>query len=806
MKATKAKFEKQLEVYAQWLCQYPKLVITGMLILTLVLGGFAVNLRVDMSNDANFRKDDPVFVTYEAFRKQFGRDEIIMVTITPPQVFDPQFLKDLQTLHKTLEKEVPYIDDVTSLINITSIEGKEKELLVGELFKNWPETKEDLEIIKNKVLSNHQYRDFLISEDGKTTALVIRSVAFIQEGGPKGSVAGDEFIEDEESNSGVQTQGRLIGQDENSEFALAIKRIADDFQKKHPDSKVYYSGFPLLVDDIVQAMNKEAPVFILASGLFVVFLLYYLFKRVSCIIYPLSVVYLPLIATMGLMGIFDAPVTTLTQALPQILLAVAIGDSVHFLSIFFMKYDEIHDKKASLVYSMGHSGLGMIMTSLTTAAGLYSFATSTIPPISDMGIFGGTAVMLALLYTFTFLPAAIYITPLKEKPLAKGSVAKLDNMIAGMGNIAIRYPWTVILISAITGVIGLYGTSLLKFSHDPLRWFHEDEDPRAFTEKVDELMKGAMSMEILVDTQRVNGLYEPEILNKIEAMETYAKTLRDGNLYIGKASSIVDTIKEIHQALNENNPEYYKIPQDKNLIAQELFLFSSGGSDDLEEIIDNQYSMARVTFKLPWTDANETSRLVSQLENKFKETFEGTAKITVTGVVALLTRVLANTMESMVESYIIAAGMITLFMIITMGSLRIGLLSMMPNFLPVILGMALMGFCHIPLDMASIIIACIVMGLVVDDTTHFIHNFLRYFHQNGDAVSAVQRTLQTVGRSMLFTSIVLSGSFFVFLWSSLNHMFIFGLISGFIVVVALLYDLILSPAMMIIIARTFKNV
>jgi predicted RND superfamily exporter protein len=271
-------------------------------------------------------------------------------------------------------------------------------------------------------------------------------------------------------------------------------------------------------------------------------------------------------------------------------------------------------------------------------------------------------------------------------------------------------------------------------------------------------------------------------------------------LFVGKAWSLATILKEINQALNENRSAYYTIPQNRDLIAQEFLLFENSGSDDLEDVVDSQFSKARLSIKGPFKDAVKYNRFIDTVSSYFDENFPE-ATITLTGMMALLSQTVNNAIISMARSYVIALIVITALMIILIGRVRIGLLSMIPNLAPILLMIGVIGATPIKMDLFTMMVASIAIGLAVDDTIHFMHNFRRYYEQSGEPKQAVYETLHTTGRAMLVTTIVLSIGFFIFVFASMNNLFAFGVLTAFTILMALAADYLVAPALMILVNR-----
>ncbi len=221
--------------------------------------------------------------------------------------------------------------------------------------------------------------------------------------------------------------------------------------------------------------------------------------------------------------------------------------------------------------------------------------------------------------------------------------------------------------------------------------------------------------------------------------------------------------------------------------------------------MDTSFSQSRITLKSTWVDANQFVGLLEQLEPKVNQLFRGEISFTLTGLIPMMVKTITFVMEGMMISYLIAGFVITLLMIVLLASLKLGLWSMIPNFLLILVGLGVMGMLGLPLDAMSILVGSIAIGLAADDTVHFMHNFRRYHLIHGDVRLAVEKTLTSTSRTLLLTTIVLSSGFFIFTISTMNNLISFGLITGLTIIVALLGDIQLAPAMMTLIYRNHES-
>jgi predicted RND superfamily exporter protein len=487
-----------------------------------------------------------------------------------------------------------------------------------------------------------------------------------------------------------------------------------------------------------------------------------------------------------------------TQIVPSLLLAVSVGATVHVLSIFFDHFNTHGNKRAAIVHTLGHSGLAIAMTGITTAIGVGSFAGSEVAPISDMGFFASFGVLMSLVLTLTLLPALLSVTPLRPKQ--KREPGKLDGLMASLSVVPVRYTKPILVASAILVAVSLFAASKIEPSHNPLFWLEKEKPVRVATEVIDENMNGTLTIEAVIDTGKENGWQDPVLLRKLDAMTRRMETYKDAYTHIGKAVSLATILKETNRALHDNDERYYAIPEDKALVAQELLLFENSGSDDLEDVVDSGFQKTRVTIKLPWIDSIKAEGVLHYVQNEVEKTFAD-QKNEVTGIVVLLVETFANAVRSAIFSYFVAFTLIALMMMLIMRSVRLGLLSMIPNLTPIVAGLFIMYLYDIPLDMFTLLIGSIAIGLAVDDTIHFMHNFRRYYHQTHDAAEAIRRTFFTAGKAMVITTVVLALGFYAYMQAQMIAVQNFGFLTGSVIVLALLADLLIAPALMMVVTR-----
>jgi predicted RND superfamily exporter protein len=786
------RIETGLEAFGHGVYRHHWKVLLLVLLLTGSLISQLPKLTMDTSTEGFLHDNDPTLLQYNRFRDQFGRDEMVVIAIQTQEVFNLEFLQKLRALHRELEEKVPYLDDITSLINARDTRGAEGQLIVEDLLEHWPEDADAMAAIRERALSNVLYRNLVLSEDATITTIAIKTDAYSSAGVEEDVMAGFE----EESAEAMAEERPFLTDEENSELVNAVREIVNRYDG--PGFRTHLAGSPVVADVLKRSMQSNMARFMLLALAAIAVVLGFLFRRISGVLLPFVVVITSLLATLGLMAMLGIPFKLPTQILPSFLLAVGVGASVHLLAIFYRNLLLGDSKEDAIAHALGHSGLAIIMTSLTTAAGLASFSGAEIAPISDLGKIASIGILIALVYTLVLVPVLLSLFPIKVKNEAASQRrhASMDRALEAIADFSTRRSRLVLVLSAAILVAGLVGASQARFSHKPHEWLSIKEPVRQSGDFVDLELKGANFVEVVVDTGRENGLYEPATMQGLELLNREVETVEVGEFSVGKTLSLADILKETHRALNENREEFYRIPDNRQLIAQELLLFENSGSDDLEDFVDSRFQIARFTVKMPWVDGVHYSTFIDDVEQRFRRVLGDDVQLSVTGMAALLSRTMHATILSMAESYAIAAGVITLMMILLIGNLRIGLVAMIPNLTPIILTLGLIGWFGLPLDLFTILIGSIAIGLAVDDTIHFMHNYRRYHHDTGDVDKAVRQTLLTTGRAMLVTTVVLSIGFFLYMFSNLNNLKSFGLLTGFTIIMALLADFFLAPALM----------
>jgi predicted RND superfamily exporter protein len=754
-------------------------------------------LSIATSLESSFRGHNQAIQEYQEFRDLFGRDDKIVILINSEDIFSKHFLARLKEFHEDLENTLPMVSEVDSLINAKYIEGKEGELQINNFLDGLPETEEDSEALRQKAMNYPIYRNSYLSQNGDAIIMVIKTQAIsaLTEDGKRIRNHGRGFMKGEELDA--EKPLKSISQVENIAVLGIIETVIKQYNAEN--FSIVFSGTPAYQYHVEPKIRKSLIYMSIMVLSLTFFFMAILFGRVSGIFLPQFVVIMSLGATMGLMALTGVPFTLTSSMLPSILLSVGLTAPIHFMVVFF-KYQKRVGRLRAIIRTLGHSGLPIIMTSLTTIIGLLSFSFTEIAPVAHLGVFSAIGIGICLLLTLVFLPcmlALLKVLPGKEREkLYETSI--YNRMLIWMGRTGIRHAHDIYIISFVMFIIILPGFFKLNFSHNMLHYFEEEERFFKETRLIEDETSGFRALEVMVDTGHENGILDYSFLNNLEQLKDYALEQNNisGRPYTGKITSILDVVKKTNQTWHGDDPEYYSIPRDNYLIERQLTEFRQADAEYLGNFTDSDLSLARFTAMMYWKDAAMDVDFVKQLKEYAATLFGKDARVVVTGAVSIGSRVIDSMMNNLAVGYFTAFFIITFFMIVAVGDIKLGLVAMIPNLYPIFAGLGLMGIMGIPLNTYNLIGGSIVIGVAVDDTIHFFHNFRNYYEKTGDVETAVVETLRSAGRALITTTLILVSCFWLRLFSSLKVISDFGLIVGFSLLVAFLADVMLAPALL----------
>ncbi len=823
----------------------------------LTFGIFRVSF--DMTLESWFSDDDPAKKALTQFRKEFGSDDSVFIVYRAKDgdVFSENSLKVVHAIReeilsfrsrlKTGEYSMlEHINKVDTIVSANILEVKTDALISKKFIGNdIPSDLKSREILRKKALKEKQFPLLYFSKDYQYGGILIRTDFGTI---PIGESASYNKLEE-------QTDDFEIEMEDNISTGVDFKENAYDIKYKPVDVKEYtglmeeiekiiyqdkYSSqleyFPVgnapMMRVMMELMSETGPL-LLAMIFTMAILLWILFRSLSSVIWPILIVVFSSIWTVGILGWAGVTITNMITLTILFILAVGMAYAVHILSgyLFFTAKGQNHQQAIRSAFRK--SALPCLLTSVTTMVGMLAV---TITPIYHIAIFGiGSAigVMLAFLFTVYLLPLLMDIWPPVDnagKQIKASRFAiiraivflpnKFNRLIPNIPAILQRalnqvLPWvqkspgTFIVIFMSIFLICIYGATQVKIDTNMIESTRENSILRKIYKVVDKHMMGTQNLEIFIDIGEEDALKDPDVLKAMDQLQQKIK--EDYPQFVIRTHSLVDIVKDSYQVLNEDRPEMYKIPDNPQVLSQTLFLFNNANPDDRRRLVSDDYSRSHISVQLhnagSYLYNGFFNRVQADMDQIFKPLHSRYPMIrtSVTGSLALMMKLTDYISWAQARSLALAIGIISIILFFLFGSMRIGILSIVPNLLPATLTFGLLGIFGIPLDSDTLIIAPVIIGIAVDDTIHFITHYQREVIESGDVVDALKKTINEVGQAITFTSLILGFGFFIMSFSSYMSMVKTGIFGSIAIFVALLCDLFLLPALILIFKPKFAQ-
>ena len=796
----------------------------------------------DLSLEAYLQDEDPTKQAYDRFRTKFGSDVMLRVVYKAKDgdVFSDNSLRAIAALQDELTNyrlkmkpgefsQLDRIVSVRSLINIPYIDAYEGSInsqqLVGSRF---PTSETERELLRKRTLNHPDYPLRYASKDSSWGAMMVRTdigAVLDQDIVVAGELSSntDSLNFEAENEDGLDQEFSEIDFDDinnlqqdftdqppkyakasskdYSEFWHAIRPIL--IHPKYTDHLSFHPvGGPPLLAYMEDSVRTELKVIFLLCVTLVAGVLWFLFRSFSAIFWPMSVVFLSFFWVVGAIGWTGVLMTQVVNIILMLVLAVGVADSIHILSgyLFFRQQNMEHKIALRAVYKK--SGLACFLTSITTAIGLLSLTLIPIIPIRNFGIFAAMGVMLAFFFTIFLLPLMLDLwSPYSDRRQERKTGKKhlIQHGLQKVESLSFTYPKTIIAIFSLITLIFSYGASQIFIDSNMVKTLEEDSTVRKNFQLVDDNMSGSGNLEIMVEAGKPNAIKDPEVLNKMDELQTYLEEIPDD--LISLTQSVVNLTKITYKALHDDDPAMFKIPQDPRVLEQTLFVFNNANSEERRRLVSDDYSAARITVMMKAEGTHTYAPINEQVQVKIDELFGPLKakypdlKVTLTGRITLAIALGDYITRSQIESFGVALLIISVIVCLLFSSKRVGLIAMFPNLFPIIVGFGTMGFLGMPLDATTLLIAPVIIGIVVDDTIHFLTHYRAGMIEHGNIPDAIKSTIREAGQAITFTSVVLSLGFLIYITSPNNSMQSFGVVSALAICVAFIADILLLPAL-----------
>lgn len=722
------------------------------LALVVLAGAGVTRLRFDVSNQSLFKKDDPDLVRFEAMQREFGSDEVVYLLFEPPgePLSEPAVGRLLQ-LGRTL-RELPFVDEVRSPLH-SSVSYLESDTIVSRSYEEAAD--EPLETWRPRLLGWSPFRDLLLSRDGRSLAFLLRI-----------------------DRGAMTPAGR-------AEVTDVLLRLVDELRAEGYPGEVV--GTPILVTLQARILGREVGRALIGGLLVAALLLYAVFRAARAVLAPLAIVFASALATFGLMGWLDVPLSTLSPILVTVVICAGIADAVHLLA----SYERLHagglGPEEALVEAIADVFWPCLFTTLTTVAGFLALVTSALAPVQNVGWFTALGGALAFVLLFTATPALL----IGWRPTAAGQDPPplLARVLLGIQRLVTGRPRLVFVSAIAASALAIPGVARLYVDQNFLLDLPEDEPLRRQLEFVHARMGGTIAAEILIESEQApkDGTPSAELLRRAADFEQW---LLQAHPRIRAVESVSAGLREVHRLFD--GP--LEVPATDDLAAQLLFVLQSGDPDFHDAHLSRGGRTLRLTLRCDLVGSRENREMLARIEAEMERRFAGLARCHVTGSARLLTRSADYILDTQRQSFGLALLEVLLLIAFWTREVRLGVLSILPNVLPIAFVLGLAGWAGISITVMNALIATMAMGLIVDDTIHLTYA-LRTELAKGDGVDpAIERALLRSGRSVMFTTLVLVGTFAVYLTSSNRAVRLFGAMTALTFFLAFLADVVLLPA------------
>lgn len=743
--------------FADFVISNPRLT-TLLIIVLVILAAFpASNIRTDFDLENFYPKSDPTVQSYRLLEEEFGRDDnVIMIGFTSDSLFTEQSLLQLKAITDSL-------NSIQNVADVRSIWTAEEMINNNGTLKFDPFLEEDslflnLVEIKERITSDAFAKGFLINEAGTTTAF---------------------FIEIDEDNNTYETRNALI-----QEMQIILDR--------YPQIDFKTTGIPYFRNQYVNILNEEVIFYISFSSVLIILLLWYLYRSISGIFIPMLIVWFTVLFTVAAITLTGGYLEIMSSTIAPILLCVGVADSIHMISKFDDAVQSGMKQKKAITEMLLTLGSATFLTSITTAIGFGTLITSTVVPMKRFGIYTALGVLIAYTVTILFLPAILKLTNIKKVFKDGGSkfYAWIGDKLIQLSSYTkkhsklISYSSLSLCLIVALGILSLQvnGRVFDDVSRDSILI----QDSNFFTEN----LAPAFPLEFIIDTNEPEGITDPDLLKRMDALQDHLLSYPE----IQRATSFTTLLKQLHGVMSPEDAKVSELPQDQSLIAQYLLLLEITDNELLENVTDFDYQKLRIAAQAEDAGSKRINEIRASVDEYLAQNFEQ-EEITVTGSTVLSANLVGKMVYSLASSIGLAFICISILMAFLFKDLKMVLISLIPNIMPLLLIAGVMGYLGIDIKPSTAVIFTIAFGIAVDDTIHYLARFRIELKRGMNFEDALEVTTQKTGRAIIITSMILLLGFGTLITSEFTSTTLMGILISSTIFFAVAADLIVLPAL-----------
>ena len=739
------------------------IIILVLFLFTGISGFFSSKLEFDYDFEHFFPQNDEDLEFFLDYRESFENDnDYVLISIgNGNSVFDTTFLKKANAFTKELE-QLNHVEEVLSPTTVkTPIINSFGFIEVPLLHIN--DTKK-LQQDSIRISGSNEYHKTLFSSDFKSICIVVNNVQIITK------KASDELLDD-------------------------LDLLINEYNFK----ELHYAGKIRGQKTYLTKMRFELMLFLSISVLLIITFLYLSFRSLYGIMVPLLTVLIAITGVLGIMQITGKSLDVMSTLLPTILFVVGMSDAVHILNRYIEELRAGKDKITAIKVTFKEVGLATLFTSLTTAVGFFTLMTVPIKPMQDFGIYSAIGVLLAFVIAILFLPATMTLLP--QPKIASKSSSKVfwTNFLSKSFIYVFRNQRKIVIGYAAILVISIIGIFQLQIDYKLLEDLSEDDPLQQDFRFFEDNYSGIRPFEMAVTTKDSSSVFNYETILELEKIEDFLYK----NYEAGFILSPVGVIKSLNKATHSGSSSYYTIPENEkkfNKLIKKMERLNL--SSKLQKIVSKDNTVCRFTGKMDDVGSKRVKQMNIDFDNFFQnEINTELIHYKMTGTALLIDKNNEFLATNMIIGLSIAFLLIATLIGFIFKSIRMALLSIVPNVIPLAIIGGLMGFTGTTINMSTSIIFTIAFGIAVDDTIHFLSKFKIESQRGSSLIYSLKRTYISTGKAIVLTSLILCGGFISLIFSDFKSTFLIGTYVGLILFVAIITDLLLLPVLLMMLKK-----
>ncbi|WP_287367532.1 MMPL family transporter [Thauera sp.] len=730
------------------------------LIVHLVCGALLLRLELNNAPELYFPSDAPATVLERELRAEFPNDEILIALFEGDDLYSSEVLGALDRVAGRMEAH-PDVDRVFSVTRVDHIAGSVDGFVVEPLIdpERLDEGTPDERL--QRVLADRFMPGWLASRDGKALALVVRTHK-LQESRQRQSV--ERALHD------------AVGEEAVDDRLTAV------------------AGTVALDAAELRSMVRDTLVFTpLVMGLGLA-LLYWVVGRIVPIVIGAVAMSTVVIACVGLIAALGLPYTLVTAMIPTLLSAYTVGNLLHFYAALKRMRDAGFRRPKRVVFALQSVHSPAMFNVLTTAAGMISLVLVPIPPIQVFGAISAVGVVVIYFVVFYLVPPLLVKYDRGRWPKSGGGFAWTKRISYALASFGMRRAGWVVGGAVVLAVAAIPLVLKVQAESDLLKFFTASHPLTQSTDRVERTLVGVTALEIVIDGPGRDAFKDAKRLQAIKALQTKVEALPE----VDRSLSMMDIVEEMHWAFNEEDETFRRLPDDDRLLSQLLLIYDGR---DLQELVNNEYQRMRILLNVNVHGANEIQGVIDRIEALIATVDDPNLQWELAGYGRLFADQEDLLVVGQLHSFMGAFGQIFLIMFLLWRSLPAAVIGMIPNLAPLFFVFTLMGGAGIPLDMATVLIAGVVLGITVDDTIHLFHNYLARRERGRSVVFSVARSFEASGRAVVAISLLLVSQFLLLGTSSFVPTSNFGLLTATGLLAGQLMELLMLPALLVLWGR-----